>query len=48
MIRTVATELGMNMDQALRHLRGSLSPAPPHARRPPENMIFDPQDFPSA
>lgn len=48
-IRTVAAELGMNMDQAIRQTYADLYRQHRRTRADlPENMVFAPEDLPSA
>ena len=48
-IRNVATELGMNMDEAIRLSYSELYRQQRRTRADlPENMVFDPEDFPTA
>lgn len=48
-IRGVAAELGMNMDEAIRLSYSELYRQQRRTRADlPENMVFDPQDFPTA
>jgi adenylate cyclase class 2 len=48
-IRQVATELGMNMDQAIRQTYYDLYRQHRRTRADlPENMVFPPQDYPTA
>jgi adenylate cyclase class 2 len=48
-IRTVAGQLGMNMDEAIRLSYSELYRQQRRTRPDlPENMVFDPQDFPGA
>jgi adenylate cyclase, class 2 len=48
-IRSVATDLGMHMDQAIRHSYADLYRQHRRTRADlPENMVFAPEDLPSA
>jgi adenylate cyclase class 2 len=48
-IRTVATELGMSMDQAIRQTYADLYRQYRRTRADlPENMVFAPEDLPTA